>query len=98
MKKLFHFEFEDMSAAGSNRRHDGIAYEYSDREDEQFRFEIVDGAPFVVANSSGLLMLAKIFATVGLGEYKDGFHVHLYEDFNPDSPEVLSVVVNNEKR
>ena len=96
MKKLFRFEFEDLSAKGGNRKHDGIAYEHSRNEDEQFRIENVDGTPFLVANSSGLLMLAQIFAKMGLSEYKDGFHVHLREDFNGDSPDVLTVVVNNQ--
>jgi hypothetical protein len=91
MKKVFHFEFEDESAAESGSKHDGITYEYSVAENERLRIEMVNGVPFIFANGSGMLMLAKILVKIALGKYKNGFHVHLHQDFNADSPEVLGV-------
>ena len=90
-KKIFHFEFDDESAAASGSRHDKITYEYSAEEDERFRVEMIDGTPFIFANSAGLLTLAKILIKIGTSEYKDGFHVHLSQDFNADCPEALAV-------
>ncbi len=91
MKKVFHFEFDDESAAESGSKHDRITYECSTAENERLRIDMVDGVPFIFANGSGLLTLAKILLKIALSKYKDGFHVHLHQDFNADSPEVLAV-------
>jgi hypothetical protein len=91
MKKVFHFEFDDESAAESGSKHDGITYGCSAAEDERLRIEMVDGVPFILANRSGLLTLAKILVKIALSKYRDGFHVHLYRDFNADAPVVLTV-------
>jgi hypothetical protein len=95
MKRVFQFDFDDESAAGSGRKHDGITHEYSAEEDERLRIEMVNGVPFIFANSSGLLTLAKILVTIALGKYKNGFHIHLHQDFNADSPEVLAIGLSN---
>lgn len=95
MKKVFQFEFEDESAAESGHNHDRITYQYSAEEDERLRIEMVNGVPFIFANSSGLLTLAKILVKIALGKYKTGFHVHLHQDFNADCPEVLAVGLSN---
>jgi len=91
MKKVFHLDFDDESAAESGNKHDGISYESSAAEDERLRIEMIDGVPFIFANGSGLLTLARILIKIALSKYKDGFHVHLHRDFNADSPEVLAV-------
>ena len=94
-KKIFHFEFEDDSAAETGRRDDRITLEYSNADDERLRIEIIGGVPFVFGNHSGLLTLAKVLIKFALSKYKDGFHIHLHQDFNADSPEVLGVGVTN---
>lgn len=53
--------------------------------------------PFISGNSSGLVALGKFLIQIGMSEYKDGFHVHIYEDFNADKPELLIVGLNNSK-
>jgi hypothetical protein len=95
MKKVFHFEFDDESAAESGSKHDGITYACCATEDERLRIEVVDGVPFIFANGSGLLTLAKILIKIALSKYRDGFHVHLRQDFNADAPEVLTVGLSN---
>ncbi len=95
MKKVFQFEFDDESATESGRQQDRITYDCSAEEDERLRIEMVNGVPFIFANSSGLLTLAKILVKIALGKYKNGFHVHLHQDFNADSPEVLAVGLSN---
>jgi hypothetical protein len=32
---------------------------------------------------------------MGMSEYHDGYHVHVYQDFHADKPEVLIVSVHN---
>jgi hypothetical protein len=95
MKKAFHLEFDDESAAGSGMKHDGITYEYAAEEDERLRVETVNGVSFIYANSSGLLTLSKILIKIAMSKYEDGFHLHLHQDFNADSPEVLGVGLSN---
>jgi hypothetical protein len=90
-RNTFHFEFEDESAAESGRKHDTITYEDSPAQDERLRVEMMNGAPFVFANSTGLLTLAKILVKIAMSKYRAGFHVHLHQDFNADLPEVLGV-------
>jgi len=93
--KIFHLEFEDESAAATGRRHDKITYECSPDEDERLRIELIDGTPFIFGNPAGLVTLAKILVKMGTGQYKDGFHIHLHQDFNADAPEVLGLGISN---
>ena len=51
--------------------------------------------PFISGNSAGLVTLGKYLIQIGMSEYKDGFHVHISEDFDSDKPEILVVGVNN---
>ena len=95
-KRVFHFEFEDESATETGRKHDGITYEYSLAEDEHLRCTIIDGAPFISGNSTGLIMLAKILVKISMSKYRDGFHVHLRKDFNADLPEILTIGISTE--
>ena len=94
-KKTFHFEFKDESAAETGRKNDAITYEYSQAEDERLRCEMIAGAPVISGNSAGLLTLAKVLIKVSMNKYRDGFHVHLHEDFNAERPEVLAVGLTN---
>jgi hypothetical protein len=30
-----------------------------------------------------------------MSDYKDGYHIHIYEDFNADKPEIMIIGVSN---
>ena len=95
MKKQFIFEFEDGSAKVTGDRHDSMSTDYYSG-DEILRISGGgDTVPFVSGNSSGLIALGKFLIQIGMSEYRDGFHVHIEEDFNADRPEILIVGVNN---
>jgi hypothetical protein len=94
-KKAFDFEFDDQSAAATGKKHDALSYEVS--EEAQLTAELLNGSLFLWGNRPGLLGLAKILIRMGLSEYKDGFHVHLRQDFSGDAelPDVLTICVNS---
>jgi len=50
----------------------------------------------VYANRAGMLTLAKLLIQLSLGEYKNGFHIHLRADFTDDAakPDVLTILLN----
>ncbi len=58
------------------------------------RFE-VDGIPYFFGNSAGLVRLGEILIQIGLSGYKDGFHLHLHEDFDSEKNEIAVVGVNH---
>jgi len=89
MKKTYLVEFEDLSAAASGKKHDGIKLNY-DGEEQLSRFD-VDGVPLISGNASGLVKLGEILIQLGKSEYKDGFHLHIREDFDADKEEILIV-------
>lgn len=94
MKKQFLFEFEDGSAKATGDQWDGMSTSYSG--DELIKiFGGADNVPFISGNSSGLVKLGELLIQIGLSEYRDGYHVHVYEDFDQDKPEILVVGVNN---
>lgn len=78
--KSFNFEFED-------ERTNHITFEYSPDGDEQLDTLVEKGLPILYANRPALLSLAKLFAKMALGDYTDGFHVHLRKDFDADQPD-----------
>jgi hypothetical protein len=86
--KAFSFEFEDHSPRS-------ITYEMSDNE--KLKTSVQGGVPFLCANREGMLLLAKLLIQLSLGEYKDGFHVHLRPDFSDDAgkPDSLTIVLDN---
>ncbi len=97
MKKQLLFEFEDGSAKATGDRWDGMSTDYY-LGDELLKVSgRGDTVPFISGNSSGLIALGKFLIQIGMSEYRDGFHVHLYEDFDADKPEILIVGVNNAK-
>ena len=75
MQKRFEYAFEDES--GRSR----ISFEYGGEDAELVRFGDADGEFYLSANRAGLLALARLFIKHGEGSYKDGFHLHLGEDF-----------------
>jgi hypothetical protein len=95
MKKQLIFEFEDGSAKATGNRWDGISTDYYSG-DEILKVSVGDDTvPFISGNSAGLVALGKFLVQIGMSEYREGFHVHIYEDFNADKPETLIVGVNN---
>jgi len=92
-KSIFHFEFEDQSAAASGSKNDRITFDLSGGE--ELDVQLQHGVPFIFANREACLSLARIFAMLGQGEYQNGFHIHLRKDFSGDAalPDILTISV-----
>ena len=88
-KQRFDYEFIDESKDSS------ISYEYSEDFDEQMHVKIEDGVPVLYANKSALGLLAKTFIKLSRCDYKDGFHIHLNNDFDADEPEALRIILES---
>jgi hypothetical protein len=86
-QKTFTYQFGDESPKA-------VSYECG--ESERLRTSVHDGVPFVYANRAGMLALAKLLVKLSLGDYKDGFHVHLRADFGGDAaePDVLTLLLD----
>ena len=85
--KTFTYEFQDNSPRS-------VAYECGDGV--RLTTSVEDGIPFVCANRAGMLTLAKLLIQLSLGEYKNGFHIHLRAGFSDDAskPDVLTILLN----
>jgi hypothetical protein len=95
MKKQFIFDFEDGSAKSTGQRWDCMSTNFYSG-DEVLRISGGgDTVPFISGNSSGLVALGKLLIQIGMSEYRDGYHVHIYEDFNADKREIVVIGVNN---
>ncbi len=94
MAKTYLVEFVDGSAKANGTQHDGISISYSDDETRLRMFD-VNGVPYIHGNSAGLVKLGEILIQIGLSEYKDGFHLHLREDFDADKEEIVILGVKN---
>jgi hypothetical protein len=86
--KSFQFEFEE-------ERTNHITFDYSPEADEELDTAVEYGVPTLYANRPALLSLAKMFIKMALGDYRDGFHVHLNKDLNADEPERLIVMLHS---
>ena len=86
-QKTFAFDFEDRSPKS-------IAYECEGIE--RLRTSVEAGIPFVFANRAGMLALAKLLVKLSMGEYKQGFHIHLRADFSGDAAkrDVLTILLD----
>jgi hypothetical protein len=89
MKKKFEFEFEDESLK------DRITFEYEDASIDDLLLDVSFnyGQAIISANSEGFMVLAKLFAKLALGNYVEGFHVHLSNNFDGDGDDVLTISV-----
>jgi hypothetical protein len=88
MNNKFEFEFEDESLENS------ISFEYSESIDEILSVSIDDsGMTTIYGNREAFMVLAKTFAKLALGNYKEGFHFHLREDFDGDKKDIISVTL-----
>lgn len=86
--KKFEFEFEDESAKN------GITIEYDDSIDDLLLNVSFDyGQAIISANPEGFMVLAKMFLKLALGNYCEGFHVHLGNNFDADGDDVLTIGV-----
>ncbi len=87
-KKTFSYQFEDHSPRS-------ITYEVG--EGGRLSTSVEDGVPFIYANREGMLTLAKLLIQVSLGEYKNGFHIHLRSDFSDDAgkADALTFLLND---
>lgn len=92
MKKRFEFEFEDES------RHSTISYEYDENIEESIDISIESGVPVIYGNKQAFYFLAKTFAKLALGDYEDGFHIHLNKDFDSEEIEVIRVVIDSSSK
>ena len=79
----FEFEFEDLSPRN------GITFDYSDECEEEMRIVIENGVPVIYANKQAYMTLAKAFIKMACGNYSDGFHFHLHQNFDGDEEEAI---------
>jgi hypothetical protein len=88
MQKRFEHAYEDESAQSK------ITLDYGSEDAELDRFGQADGECYLSANRSGFLALAKLFIKLAEGSYRDGFHIHLGEDYaGSDSGKTLMIAV-----
>jgi hypothetical protein len=94
-KRVFHVEFDDQSASTTGKKHDALSFEVL--EDAHLRLEFLEGAPFLWGNRPGFLSLARILIKMGVSDYKEGFHIHLRQDFSGDAelPDALTICLNS---
>ena len=86
--KNFSFEFEQ-------ERPNHITFDYSPEADEELDALVENSVPILYANRPALLSLAKAFIKMALGDYQEGFHIHLRKDLNADEPDRLIVVLHS---
>jgi len=86
-QRTFIFEFDDNSPKS-------ISYEVC--ETERLQTTVENGVPFVIANRDGMLVLAKLLIKLSMGNYGNGFHMHLRGDFSDDAgqPDVLTLMLD----
>ncbi len=89
MKIEYKFEFEDES------QNSEISFEYNEEGDERLTVEIEENIPVLYLNRAACLLMAKTFAKLALGKYKDGFHLHMTNDFEYESAENLRIILDN---
>jgi len=95
MRKQFVFEFEDGSPKSTGGRWDGMTTDFYSGDEVLQVLGGVDTVPFISGNSAGLVTLGKFLIQIGMSDYKDGYHIHIYEDFNADKPEIMIIGVSN---
>jgi hypothetical protein len=88
MKREFRFEFEDES------KDHALTYEAAADDTDRLTTTVENGVPMLSANPSGLLVLARILIQMALGDYENGFHIHLQQGYDPDKPDCLTIVLD----
>ena len=92
MKLEFNYQFEDESDEST------ISFEYDEEIEEYLSIRIEGGVPVLYANKSAFKLLAKTFAKLSLGNYKDGFHLHLNTDFDADETVAIRIVLDKKPK
>jgi hypothetical protein len=89
MRKKFEFEFEDESSKN------GMTFEYNDDSINDLFLDVSfdSGQSIIYANREGFMVLAKIFTKIALGNYVEGFHIHLGKNFDAERDDILTIVV-----
>lgn len=59
------------------------------------RLSVDRDGPIIYVSRSGARLLAEILAKMSEGSYATGFHMHLREDFDPDKPDALTVMLTD---
>ena len=85
-------EFRDQSAEATGKRNDAITLSYLGNESLQ-RID-VNGIPFIIGNSSGLVKLGEILIQLGLSKYKSGFQLCIHENFDVRKDEILMIGID----
>ena len=88
MKHQFHFEFEDES----NER--VLTYEACAGGADRLVTTIDKGIPTLCGNPSGFLVLARILIQLAVGDYPNGYHIHLQQEYDPDKPDCLTIMLD----
>ena len=83
-KSTFTYEFEREGPIG-------LTLDHSLEEDEQIDVSIMDGAAHLYLNRAGMLTLAKWMIKMAEGDFGSGYHLHIHQDFDRDTPEKLVV-------
>lgn len=86
--KSFNFEFAE-------EKPNHITFDYDPNADEELDTAIEDDVPILYANRPALISLAKAFIKMAMGDYTDGFHIHLRKDLNADWPDRLIVMLHS---
>lgn len=89
MNKKFEFEFIDQSSENT------ISFEYDDDIEEEIDVQVYNERLFLYANRQAFFALAKAFIKMAMGNYKDGFHIHIRKNFEANQPEIICCVLKN---
>src|SRR5262245_4254218 len=92
MAKKLHFEF-DFEDSGPN----SINYNVSGPPSQIASTGVENGVPVLYVNKGACRFLAELFARLALGTHRDGFHLHLGENFDPDGEEMIRVVIDSRR-
>lgn len=86
-KKIkFICEFEDSSPTQ-------LSYEVTGPPLEQAVTKMEGQVPVLYVNKGACKVLAEIFAKLAMSSYPKGFHVHLGKNCDPETDEILRVVL-----
>jgi hypothetical protein len=80
-----------------------LKVEYDDQDPSRISYEVErdarlttkteDRASVLYLNRSAARSLATVFAQLGFGDHQSGFHLHLGHHLDPESAEVLRIVL-----
>ena len=89
-QKEFCFVFEEEEETS-------LSYEVSTDGKERLTLCEHEGQKFFYGNKEGLLVLAKICVKLALGNYPNGHHLHLNENFDEESGEIMAIGIEPDR-